>query len=743
MWRKIGMEKALNLWLYNALKVHQDRSQDTFVDFRLVGSRKVINLNNRATALQDLNARFIKTYLPMVCRTDEEEQNIALPNSLRGDFESIVSRLRQQGSIVLMGNRIILKSNWQATYDIVSCLRRFWHQPVEDHLTAAAAMANGHDMDDPEHKARMEQELAKKVDDFIASVLNKNTTESKSKPTEPNSSKANESKTIIHNLCEEQKNALATIQQHPITIVLGPGGSGKTELIMHLEGRGEAKWVGEQKFVDEHPDEFFTMAAPRYVKAKPVLTAADAKTDAKSGRSAGGNNGGAEDSKLVYYTKAHVLILTPTGAAANEIRKRTGIAAFTIDYFLTVFEHRVGLRRFDKVRIVVVDELSMVGEPIFARLLKVLVTLNDLRKLVLMGDKRQLPSISEGKLIADLTASFLPVIELRENHRAKPEAKVLFENAMAIAEGNMSKIKDVPGIFERRSVKSMSMETVYLANRQHLANSQIMCHTRLQRDFINRFWMEKENFLPPTPPVPLGGRADCKQQIYFPKALYKGYKFIFTKNRKLSLDVSVTNNQCEIVKAIYDTVPSDDLEDLLVQFDALALTPVLPSRQADRVEVESTNVPKSETRGRRVVVCESGLTFVCTAQTLAITFPAYAITVHSMQSRGIDRAYMWIEQQPNVFREMMYTASSRAKAKFFFVTENTDCTPKEIFDECCLKKLPERRTFLGEMLGKKASQWQRYSTSCVICNNKFMFTLEHSPDWPMVCDTCQSDMVLD
>ena len=96
-----------------------------------------------------------------------------------------------------------------------------------------------------------------------------------------------------------------------------------------------------------------------------------------------------------------VLLVAPTGKAANVLGRRTGVQAFTLHQ--VIFSYHAWRRidfcprpawKFDEVRMLVVDECSLVAITTLHSLLS--KVLPSLQKVVLLGDILQLPSIEPG-----------------------------------------------------------------------------------------------------------------------------------------------------------------------------------------------------------------------------------------------------------------------------------------------------------------------------------------------------------
>ncbi len=166
------------------------------------------------------------------------------------------------------------------------------------------------------------------------------------------------------NLSNEQKEAYSSALNNPISVITGYPGTGKSYLIAYI-----------------------------------VETLLEGK----------------------YYKKKDIAVLTPTGRASTILTYKTGIEAKTIHSFLKLSkpdEDESFIESFEKenpVKVVVVDEFSMVSLPIFYELLKIC---KSIEKLILVGDRGQLPCIGKGNLLEDIINSQkFPTFVLKEVHR--------------------------------------------------------------------------------------------------------------------------------------------------------------------------------------------------------------------------------------------------------------------------------------------------------------------------------------
>ena len=166
-------------------------------------------------------------------------------------------------------------------------------------------------------------------------------------------------------LVPEQIFAIRTALSHSITLILGPGGSGKSTLVAGI------------------------LAAVPNPK--------------------------------------EVSLVAPTGKAARNLSDKTGHPASTIHHALGVFPGSdflaVGTRR--DIDTIIVDEASMMT---LAMLAGVLCALPENGRLILIGDDAQLRSVGTGNIISDLIDAGVPCCRLACNHRQDNSASELWHN---------------------------------------------------------------------------------------------------------------------------------------------------------------------------------------------------------------------------------------------------------------------------------------------------------------------------
>ena len=145
-----------------------------------------------------------------------------------------------------------------------------------------------------------------------------------------------------------------------------------------------------------------------------------------------------EPEQLKQPRSVSLLLTAPTGKAANLLGRRANHPSYTLHQVIFSFRNHnpnIGPWKHEDVNTLVVDECSLVAVTTFAFLIGILIDHAQLRRIVLLGDVRQLPSIEPGNFLSDLFQSLNRLgcgVELRKNHRA--ESQIVVDNATNISE---------------------------------------------------------------------------------------------------------------------------------------------------------------------------------------------------------------------------------------------------------------------------------------------------------------------
>lgn len=140
-----------------------------------------------------------------------------------------------------------------------------------------------------------------------------------------------------------------------------------------------------------------------------------------------------------------VSLCAPTGRAAKRLAESTDYTAKTIHRLLEMdFSQGHPTYRYNEnepldTEVVIVDEISMADIYIFNALIR---ALPEKSRLILVGDKDQLPSVSPGNILADIIETgILPVCYLNEIHRQEANSLII-ENAHRINRGEMPVLRN-------------------------------------------------------------------------------------------------------------------------------------------------------------------------------------------------------------------------------------------------------------------------------------------------------------
>lgn len=130
--------------------------------------------------------------------------------------------------------------------------------------------------------------------------------------------------------------------------------------------------------------------------------------------------------KLIYPEHS-ILLCAPTGRAAKRLKEVTNIDALTIHSALkwNLETNTFGCNQDDPLPydILILDEFSMVDNWLMANLLK---ASSQIRKILFIGDKDQIPSVSPGFVIRDfLRSDFFKVTELETIYRQQEGSEVI------------------------------------------------------------------------------------------------------------------------------------------------------------------------------------------------------------------------------------------------------------------------------------------------------------------------------
>lgn len=343
--------------------------------------------------------------------------------------------------------------------------------------------------------------------------------------------------------------------------------------------------------------------------------------------------------KILNQMGKRVQLLAPTGRASKRLSESTGVDAKTIHRALEVkFENGTQSFVYNENNkfpydCVIIDEVSMIDVVLMNNLLR---ALKPTTKLILVGDKDQLPSVGAGNVLADLlSCSHIAKAELTYIYRQQGNSLII-TNAHLINEGKNPILDNncLDFFFDNKDSPESTVEDIITLTTKRLPNHfktdsskiQILAPMRSGLcgiDNLNKELQEKLN-----PPAPI------KNQIEINKTIYR-------ENDKV---MQITNNYNMEWQKYLD---NQRIENGMGVFNG------------DIGTIETINKDTGET----IVYFEDGRRCQYLKPDLNELNLAYAITVHKSQGCEFDFVIMpMITGTPLILtKNLLYTAVTRAK----------------------------------------------------------------------------------
>ncbi|XP_048240123.1 DNA helicase B-like [Haliotis rufescens] len=253
----------------------------------------------------------------------------------------------------------------------------------------------------------------------------------------------------------DQWTAVHLMVNSPITVLSGKGGCGKTSVVTKLLSHACVR-SGKAPKPDTEPkeeDQNTSRTPSKLDRTRHMSGIGDATFTTTQTESEAMTKDGNQDEADTYLSKTvlgqKVLLTAPTGKAANLLGRKAQLKSCTLHSVIMSFKMFCIRKNEKKAKgeggeestwthadkeMLVVDECSLVSVGTFATVLNILLKECHLKKIILLGDVRQLPSIEPGNFLGDIFTVLAPLgfsIELQTNHRA--ESELIVQNATRIA----------------------------------------------------------------------------------------------------------------------------------------------------------------------------------------------------------------------------------------------------------------------------------------------------------------------
>ena len=320
-----------------------------------------------------------------------------------------------------------------------------------------------------------------------------------------------------------------------------------------------------------------------------------------------------------------IALLAPTGRASKRISEFTLLPAVTIHRFLkwNKENNKFAINEFCKsdVKLVIIDEFSMVDTLLFDHLLK---GIRYDTKIILVGDYNQLPSVGTGQLLKDMIESEkINVVSLQELYRQKENSNII-SLAYQINEDRLDTtifnqqedLTFIPTLSSNLKQEIIEISSLYKKKMSSMQVLAPMYKTVNGIDLLN---------------VSL-------QEVFNPKA--KGKKEIIINNvlfREKDKVIQLTNMPDENVFngdiGYIESIENGTKKEILINFDG------------NLVRYTSANFNKFK--------------------------HAYAISIHKSQGSEFDTVILPIVKGYGkmLYRKLVYTAVTRCKKKLYLIGE--------------------------------------------------------------------------
>jgi hypothetical protein len=398
---------------------------------------------------------------------------------------------------------------------------------------------------------------------------------------------------------------------------------------------------------------------------------------------------GTGKTSLITWTFSHykrVMLTSFVGMMVKSLQKRNGRrpeVAHTIHHLLAVAKYTPGAREWLAwFEVLVVDEFSNVSMHLFAKLLALFP---NVRKLVLVGDHRQLKPIECGDPMGDIVGAFGSHL-LRDNLRVVPGLRALQEAPALIAAGEAVRVVFtvsgpltlVPKCGDT-IIHTLFHQILALRDGHKLMNTHIVLllnSTSDGRHAINRAaedaWIRLGVLKPPT-------NSRARVEVRYGLSLYPGCKITFLKN--YNKPISVTFNG--VPKKVVCTSA--------------------PVANGELAVVRSIEHCKNPARGITLLVSDEDdedpeykRVWIDSAEGIHPSHVdlGYATTTYKTQGREFPYVVFWNRTDPHDHwtRPHAYVAVSRGKERVWVVGERSE------FLRVCSQVDTRRRTVFAALL---------------------------------------------
>jgi exodeoxyribonuclease V alpha subunit len=376
-----------------------------------------------------------------------------------------------------------------------------------------------------------------------------------------------------------------------------------------------------------------------------------------------------------------------SGRASANLTDITGIEGKTIHRLLG-YQPSKGFKYSSSKKLplslVILDETSMVGGPLFLDLISAISTGS---KFVMVGDVAQLDPIGGSAIFKDCIRSrFVPIVELTEIHRQAAASGIILES-LKISDGKAIVKNDAQGVTVRGDLRDFRL--VAVQDMSLILETTIAEYERL----VSELHIDPHKIQIVTP---LKARGDLS-------CLSLNSRIQLYLHTKSGVSVQDPHITVEVQASSYKTVQQKIYvgDRVLVTKNNYNVTTI----GGDTTQIFNGNigyvvsVPKADDDYTIINFAEQGSVCLAESELPSIQL-AYAATVHKFQGTGIDYVIFAFDSCAYLLgsRELIYTALTRAKKMCVLV-----CNPKLLNIFARTSKIKEKRTWLSSDLQQASS----------------------------------------
>lgn len=372
---------------------------------------------------------------------------------------------------------------------------------------------------------------------------------------------------------------------------------------------------------------------------------------------------------LVSFLSDNPILLAPTGKAAKVLEESVKMAAHTI-------HSQIG-REYFSSRLIVCDEVSMVDVKLCSKLFSLI---ENNRKVILIGDINQIPSIGPGNCLRDfLDANKIFTVKLNIVKRQSKigSGKGIIENIDNVLNGRMIESKSIEDDFyiinkdKKEDIINITLRSINNILKkfptQTLEDVQVLTPRRtgeLGADVLNYYIQEKYN------------KVTNSKSMFYKTIRVNG----MNTNVYFKLNDIVMQIRNNYSKVLYDNAKEKKFfKKGKFDIDNMGVFNGETGKVVDIKIIDS--------KEHLVVKFNNGYAFYSEQEILELDL-AYAITVHKSQGSSLNSTILIVskEHENMWYKNLLYTALSRSK-KFSVVIGDNHTIEKAILNEKEIKRL--------------------------------------------------------